>query len=322
MVKKKNTNVNPVIIILIIIVGAVILNQTGVFGRTGIEYLNCEVAKQTCSLGKNICQKWVGGVPIQKYTVTSGACNPPWNIPSDINCRCKEQPEGSTCVDTDANMFNNAKINGTTTDQTGSYTDYCSNSNTLVEYYCTFNKVVSMTISCGTVGDKDQPPLTFAIDGVNKDPSIAQTIKIGCSNGACTKITSTSSCPWELKCIEPDEGIFYSSGYLNGHCYTGTYQCPSGSCYDKTIDLGTGEDADQLCTPIETTSVCGDGVKEGTEQCDDGNTKNGDGCNSTCRKETKGLSFEEFINNNWGILLGVLGGIILLVIITRPRKRK
>ncbi len=35
-----------------------------------------------------------------------------------------------------------------------------------------------------------------------------------------------------------------------------------------------------------TTPVCGNGIREGTEQCDDKNTRNGDGCSSTCRNET------------------------------------
>lgn len=31
------------------------------------------------------------------------------------------------------------------------------------------------------------------------------------------------------------------------------------------------------------TIMCGDGKKEGSEECDDGNTVNGDGCSSTCK---------------------------------------
>ena len=34
------------------------------------------------------------------------------------------------------------------------------------------------------------------------------------------------------------------------------------------------------------TPVCGDGIKAGSEQCDDGNTTSGDGCSSTCTTET------------------------------------
>jgi cysteine-rich repeat protein len=34
-----------------------------------------------------------------------------------------------------------------------------------------------------------------------------------------------------------------------------------------------------------TEDYCGDGVQNGLEQCDDGNTENGDGCNSSCQLE-------------------------------------
>ena len=33
-------------------------------------------------------------------------------------------------------------------------------------------------------------------------------------------------------------------------------------------------------------AVCGDGVAEGTEECDDGDTTSGDGCSSTCQLES------------------------------------
>lgn len=39
-------------------------------------------------------------------------------------------------------------------------------------------------------------------------------------------------------------------------------------------------------TPIQTTPVCGNGTVESGEECDDGNTKNGDGCSSSCKTET------------------------------------
>ena len=37
--------------------------------------------------------------------------------------------------------------------------------------------------------------------------------------------------------------------------------------------------------PDEPCSCCGDGVVEGSEQCDDGNTTSGDGCSATCTSE-------------------------------------
>ena len=42
------------------------------------------------------------------------------------------------------------------------------------------------------------------------------------------------------------------------------------------------------CTP-----VCGDGLIRLTEECDDNNTDNGDGCSSTCQIEAFYLCFDE-----------------------------
>ena len=38
--------------------------------------------------------------------------------------------------------------------------------------------------------------------------------------------------------------------------------------------------------------VCGDGVREGSEQCDDGNNLNGDGCSLACLIETISIPAE------------------------------
>src|SRR5262249_13059098 len=38
-------------------------------------------------------------------------------------------------------------------------------------------------------------------------------------------------------------------------------------------------------TPSVCATVCGDGIQIGAEQCDDGNTMNGDCCSSTCQLE-------------------------------------
>ncbi|WP_437646342.1 DNRLRE domain-containing protein [Sorangium sp. So ce362] len=70
-------------------------------------------------------------------------------------------------------------------------------------------------------------------------------------------------------------------------CTTGPGQtCVSGTCQ------GPEDDVIQ-CSVVKNAGVtvercCGDGVQQASEQCDDGNAQNGDGCSSSCKPETKG----------------------------------
>ncbi|MDB4967325.1 MAG: Multiple EGF-like-domain protein 3 precursor [Myxococcales bacterium] len=65
--------------------------------------------------------------------------------------------------------------------------------------------------------------------------------------------------------------------------------CQNSTCGDGYVDGGKGE----TCEPPNTAScdaschsiVCGDGVRAGSEQCDDGLTSNLDGCSATCKFE-------------------------------------
>jgi cysteine-rich repeat protein len=76
--------------------------------------------------------------------------------------------------------------------------------------------------------------------------------------------------------------------------------CAGGSkpvlplCGDGIVENGeqcddgntvSGDGCSSTCQK-EAGPVCGNGVVEDGEQCDDGNTKSGDGCSSTCQKET------------------------------------
>ena len=54
---------------------------------------------------------------------------------------------------------------------------------------------------------------------------------------------------------------------------------------DFSKQLG-GWSLDDVClVGFDKSAVCGDGIVDIGEQCDDGNTTNGDGCSSTCRNE-------------------------------------
>jgi cysteine-rich repeat protein len=53
------------------------------------------------------------------------------------------------------------------------------------------------------------------------------------------------------------------------------------SCYPDVVN-----DRTNVCkTTVSVSGECGNGVEESDEQCDDGNTTSGDGCNNLCQSE-------------------------------------
>lgn len=65
--------------------------------------------------------------------------------------------------------------------------------------------------------------------------------------------------------------------------------CVASTCGDGFVDTAGGEDCEPpntaTCSSTCQDIVCGDGVRAGNEQCDDGNTTNLDGCDSSCKFE-------------------------------------
>ncbi len=58
----------------------------------------------------------------------------------------------------------------------------------------------------------------------------------------------------------------------------------------EACDNGPGNGANRLCTPECQFAVCGDGyTASGLETCDDGNTAPGDGCEANCRLPSPGI---------------------------------
>jgi cysteine-rich repeat protein len=78
-----------------------------------------------------------------------------------------------------------------------------------------------------------------------------------------------------------------SSGTAGDVCGDGQ---PTG---DEECDLGAANADDGACTAGCRLPVCGDGlVQLGVEQCDDGGTQAGDGCDADCRLEGDGADVE------------------------------
>ncbi len=70
--------------------------------------------------------------------------------------------------------------------------------------------------------------------------------------------------------------------YKPGYCKNGVLIDACGDPYNCGCPEGEVCQSDGSCSSPD----CGDGKREGNEECDDGNNVNGDGCSSDCRDET------------------------------------
>jgi cysteine-rich repeat protein len=99
----------------------------------------------------------------------------------------------------------------------------------------------------------------------------------------CNDINSSGT-GWNCSLADFDqdgytEGIMQPFNYSNGIIF---YKLPCDSCpgINNTGRDTDGDGYDNACDPI-----CGDGVVEGYEECDDGNLASGDGCSDVCLLE-------------------------------------
>ncbi|USN54812.1 MAG: hypothetical protein H6765_10200 [Candidatus Peribacteria bacterium] len=77
-----------------------------------------------------------------------------------------------------------------------------------------------------------------------------------------------------------------SSLYCGNECVPLTGCLAAASC-STHLDCGPGTCVEGYCTcPSGCGEECGNGLLSESEDCDDGNTTDGDGCSSTCTHET------------------------------------
>jgi cysteine-rich repeat protein len=90
--------------------------------------------------------------------------------------------------------------------------------------------------------------------------------------------------------VDANEGLPCNDGNScnsNDICISGV----CSACGNGSVDAGCGETCDPpvpgVCDPTCLAVVCGNGVVQSGEECDDGNAVSGDGCSSSCIFEDK-----------------------------------
>jgi len=100
----------------------------------------------------------------------------------------------------------------------------------------------------------------------------------------------TASPPCVLADFDNDGDIDLNDTAVFQNVFTGGPVCGNGIVEPgEQCDDGNTVNNDG-CTNACTLPRCGDGIVQAGEQCDDGNTNSGDGCSATCQREGSGLA--------------------------------
>ncbi len=108
---------------------------------------------------------------------------------------------------------------------------------------------------------------TFSL-GKEAMGELSEQLNVACGNEICEENKGEScgtcgDCDYTCECM------------TDGAQYCDVNSCPTANWYDGSCH--------ELPREVEDTTTCGDGKKEGSEECDDGNTQSGDYCSADCK---------------------------------------
>lgn len=136
------------------------------------------------------------------------------------------------------------------------------------------NSCVSATCGDGTV----QASVEQCDAGGDNSDSVKDACRKNCTKARCgdTVIDTGEEC---------DDGNLKDSDGCSASCKKEPAPSPAPEPVTKPVS--------PIVSPSpapspESASVCGNGAKEGVEECDDGNTTDGDGCSAICKTEAAG----------------------------------
>jgi cysteine-rich repeat protein len=149
---------------------------------------------------------------------------------------------------------------------------------------------VSIVLQC-RLGDTPVTTGTIEITGTfNVCPQVLDATATPASTESTSAVASNST---DLNMDTLTLAWTATSGsFADAAAASTTYTCASSGEQTLTLTADDGKGCTHsktvkvTCTAVTPpTPVCGNNTKEGTEECDDGNTTAGDGCSATCTTE-------------------------------------
>ena len=272
------------------------------------------------SIGSQVCGLADAGLG-DCYCLNDGVCDDTYGEPSD-------SPDCAECTDGETQSCNLPQVPGTCgicnaglkTCLNGEW-GICDQVVPPVEEIC--DNILDDDCDCNAdLLDADcvythlecQNEQCVEVDGEGFDQCSADTeciipTYLECQNEQCIELNGTGAdqCTIDLDCAAPThlECVNEQCIEVNGE---GSNQCTADNdceithleCIGETCAEIAGVGPDQCSDNLdcEIPTICSNGILESGEDCDDGNTANGDGCDSDCNFETGLFPFIERSDSN------------------------
>ncbi len=223
------------------------------------------------------------------------------------------------CDPIPTNCENNPAFSLVNTDADPEYEGWCHGTEGC-QSWCALPKVLSTSDSTARIGSRVGDLNSIAlVNNFDKDDDLK--VECGCSganvcdsdwdgeydgtcvNGVCTQPQCSLSTSQPIPCAADT----YSSNYCSNTDHNVYHDLIHLSCSPDASGGGTCE-AENTLQPVDTcpygctngvcdSPVCGDEDKEGTEECDDGNNDDNDGCDNNCQRTICGDGTIQSPNN-------------------------